>query len=96
MAVKITYIRKDSDTHQNPYEGITDFGWVNEQTRAAGQSTRVQMIDFLERQNGKAYVKDKFGNVANIDVWISAHGNKYLRTYTDGKWSDNLLALLEC
>lgn len=96
MAVRITCVRKDGGNHQNPHEGITDFGWVNEQTRATGQSTRAQMIDFLERQNGKAYMKDRFGNVANIGVWVSAHGNKYLRTYVDDKWSDNLLALPEC
>ena len=96
MAVKIICIRKDGGNHQNPHKKITDFGWVNEQTRAAGQSTRAQMVYFLERQNGKAYLKDRFGNVANVGVWISTHDNKYLRTYTDGKWSDNLLALPEC
>ncbi len=96
MAVRVTCINKDGGNHQNPHEGITDFGWVNEQTRATGRSTRAQMVEFLEKQNGKAYVKDRLGNVAYIGVVITSWGTKYLRTYADGKWSDNLLSLPEC
>ena len=94
--VRITCIKKDGGNHQNPHEGITDFGWINEETRARGQSTREQMVYFLEIQNGKAYVKDSLGNVAYIRVWVAASGVKYLRTYADSKWSDNLLSLPEC
>jgi len=54
------------------------------------------MIEFIEAQKGKAYVKDGRGNVAYIGVSESAAGNKYLRTYADGKWTDNLLPLPEC
>lgn len=96
MAVRITCINKDNGNHYDPHEGITDFGWVNEQTRASGRSTRVQMIQFIETQGGKAYVKDKFGNIAYVYVAVSRSGNKYLRTYADGKWTDNLLSLPEC
>lgn len=96
MAVRITCITKDNGNHQNPHEGITNYGWVNEQTRAAGNNTRAQMVDFLERQGGSAYVRDQSNNVAYIGVWKSAYGNKYLRTHADGKWTDNLLALPEC
>ena len=96
MAVKITCIRKDQGNHQNPHEGINDFGWVNEQTRAAGQSTRAQMVQFLEQQGGKAYVKDRLGSVAYISVVTSQWDTKYLRTYANGKWTDNLLSLPEC
>ena len=96
MAVRVTCIRKDGGNHQNPHEEITDFGWANEQTRATGRSTRAQMIEFLERQNGSAFVKDRSGNVAFIGVVITSWGTKYLRTYADGKWTDNLLSLPEC
>jgi len=96
MAVRITCIKKDGGNHYNPHEGITDFGWVNEQTRAAGQSTLMQMIVFLENQNGSAYVKDGFGNIAYVGVVKTDRGTKYLRTYSDGKWTDNLLSLPEC
>ena len=96
MAVRITCISKDGGNHQNPHEGITNYGWVNEQTRATGNSTRTQMLDFLERQRGVAYVRDRNRNVAKIGVWTSVYGHKYLRTFADGKWTDNLLALPEC
>lgn len=96
MAVRITCINKDNGNHMNPYEGITHFGWVNEQTRATGRSTRAEMVDFLNRQGGVAYVKDERGNTAFVGVWTSAHGIPYLRTYADGKWTDNLLSLEEC
>lgn len=96
MAVRIRCIRKDGGNHQNPHEGITHFGWINEQTRALGESTRTQMIDFLENQNGQAYVKDQLGNIAYLEIVNSAWGTRYLRTFADGKWIDNLLALPEC
>ena len=96
MAVRITCIRKVGGNHQNPHEGITDFGWVNEQTRTTGQSTRAQMLEFLERQNGKAYVKDRLGNIAYIGVVTTSWGTKHLRTCADGKWTDNLLSFPEC
>lgn len=96
MAVRITCINKDNGNHGNPHEGITNYGWRVEATGEMGNSTRAEMVDFLEVKKGKAYVKDARGNVAWVDVWVSAHGNKYLRTYADGKWTDNLLALPEC
>lgn len=96
MAVRIIGIRKDNGNHNNPHEGITDYQWTNEQTRATGISSRPQMIHFFESQGGQAYVKDYIGNVAYIGVQVSAWGTKYLRTYADGKWSDNLLSLPEC
>jgi len=96
MAVRITCIKKDNGNHNNPHEGITDFGWINEETRATGQNTLLQMVHFFEKQNGKAYVKDNFGNIAYVGIVTTNLGNKYLRTYSDGKWTDNLLALDEC
>jgi hypothetical protein len=96
MSVRITCIRKDGGNHYNPHEGITDLGWVNEQTEKKGRSTRQQMIDFLDKDKGKAYVKDSQGNVAYLGTSESAAGNKYVRTYADGKWTDNLLPLPEC
>jgi hypothetical protein len=95
MSVRVTGIRKDSGNHQNPHEGITDYQWVNEHTRATGISSRLEMILFFERDRGEAYVKDYLGNIAYIGVQTSAWGTKYLRTYANGKWSDNLLSLPE-
>ena len=95
MSVRITCINKDGGNHANPYEGITSFGWVNDQTKAAGRSTRAEMVEFLTKQGGRAYVKDALGNVAWIGV-PRTDGTPFLRTYADSKWTDNLLSLTEC
>ncbi len=95
MAVRIIGIRKDNGNHYNPHEGITDYQWINEQTRATGISSRAEMIHFFEVDRGQAYVKDQFGNVAWVGVQTSAWGTKYLRTYADSKWTNNLLSLPE-
>ncbi|MCR4279160.1 MAG: DUF3892 domain-containing protein [Candidatus Zambryskibacteria bacterium] len=96
MAIRIKCIVKDGGNHTDRHEGITNFGWANEQTRATGTSTRAQMIEFLEKQGGKAYVKDPLENIAYIGIFINAKGTKYLKTHADGKWTDNLLSLDEC
>ena len=96
MAVKIICINKDRGNHQNPHEGITHFGWINEQTRAAGKSTRAEMVQFLTQQGGQAYVRDARGNVAYVGVATNNHRLPFLRTHADGKWTDNLLSLGEC
>lgn len=95
MSVRITCINKDGGNHQNPYEGITHFGWINEQTRAAGKSTRAQMVEFLTEQGGSAYVKDIDGSIVKVGV-VKNVPNPYLRTYANGEWTDNLLSLNEC
>jgi hypothetical protein len=96
MAVKITCIKKDDGNHMNPYEAITNLGWVNEETRASGNSTLEQMIEFIEKQSGRAYTKDNYNRIAYLIVKTSAYGNKYVKTVSDGVESDNLLSLPEC
>jgi|WetSurMetagenome_2_1015567.scaffolds.fasta_scaffold170310_2 hypothetical protein len=96
MAVKITCITKDNGNHMNPHEAITNLGWVNEETRAIGTSTREQMIEFIEKQGGSAYTRDGYGGVAYLIVKTSSYENKYVKTIADGVESDNLLFLAEC
>lgn len=95
MAVRIHCINKDGGNHYNPHEGITYCGWVADDG-STGKSSRAEMIEFLEVKKGTAYVQDSRGNRAYIGVWVSAAGNKYLRTYADRVWTDNLLSLPEC
>ena len=96
VAVRITCISTDGGNHAEAHEGITHYGWVNEQTGTKGTSTRREMIAFLEVKGRTAYVKDSQGNVADIAIQKSACGDKYLRTRADQTWTDNLLALPEC
>jgi hypothetical protein len=96
MAVKITCVNKDNGNHYDPHEAITFLGWTNEKTRASGRSSLADIVNFLERQGGQAYVKDRFGNIAYLVVKVSQYGNKYVKTIPDGKMTDNLLNLPEC
>lgn len=95
MSVKITCINKDNGDHYDKHEGITHLGWLNESTNKSGKCTRAEMIKFLEDGN-RAYTKDNLGNIAYLVVRMSSAGNKYVKTVADGKYTDNLLYLVEC
>ncbi len=72
----------------DPYEGITHLG---------GDSwkwTRQQVVASIEQKTNTFYTLVQ-GNRANVGV-VDGPNGKYLRTYADGKWNDNLLALPEC
>lgn len=53
------------------------------------------VVRFIESKTHRFYTNEG-GVVAWVGVQTSAAGNKYLRTYADGIWKDNLLALKEC
>lgn len=95
MAVKIRAIEKDSGNHYNPHEAIQAYCWVNEQTSESGKTNRPNMVAWVEKGN-KAYVKDALGNIAYCYVRTSSNGNKFLQTYSDGTYTNNLLNLPEC
>jgi hypothetical protein len=41
-------------------------------------------------------VQDARGNTSRVGTAETARGTKYVRTYRDSTWTDNLLALPEC
>ncbi|MCK0197403.1 DUF3892 domain-containing protein [Ancylobacter crimeensis] len=70
------------------YEGITHLGgdgW---------KWTRSQVIASIEAGTHGFYTLVR-GNHATVGV-VNGPNGKYVRTYADGKWNDNLLALYEC
>jgi hypothetical protein len=70
------------------HEGITHLGgdgW---------KWTRQQVIDAIEGER-YAFYTNAGGKTAWVGVRQGAHG-KYLQTYADGQWNNNLLALPEC
>ncbi len=88
--MRVTCINKQP--RQDPYEGITHLGGV-----AAGvrwRWTRQQVIRSIEDKTNTFYTLEN-GNRGDIGV-VDGSSGKYLRTYADGKWNDNLLALPEC
>jgi hypothetical protein len=54
------------------------------------------MYDWIKTQNGVASVADARGNKARVGAREHANGTKYVQTYADHIWTDNLLALPEC
>jgi len=84
--VQVTCINKQP--RNNTHEGITHLGgsgwkWTRSEVI---QSIRGKTNTFFTRVNGKR---------ADIGV-VDGQNGPYLRTYADGQWNDNLLALPEC
>lgn len=72
----------------NPHEGITHLGgdgW---------KWTRQEVINSIEAGTNSFFTLVQ-GNRGDIGV-VEGPNGKYLRTYADGKWNDNLLSLREC
>ena len=95
MSLRITCINKDNGNHENPHEAISYYGWINESTDKTGKNDRPSMVEWVEKGN-KAYVKDSNNNKAYCYVRKSSKGTKFLQTYADSKFTNNLLSLPEC
>jgi hypothetical protein len=67
------------------YEHITHAG------NASGMWTREQIILWIEGNQYRFYTEVNYRR-AYVGVVHGAYG-KYIRTYADGYWNDNLLAL---
>jgi hypothetical protein len=90
VAIRITTVRL-SDGQQ--HEHIVHLWWTNPATSKNGDNTRAEIVAWIEDKGGKAYVEDARGNRADVGVRTPTHGQKFLQTHADGKWTDNLLAL---
>jgi len=84
--VLVTCINKQQ--RNNPYEGITHLGGTN------WRHTRAEVIAFIESRQHTFYTHGREGR-ADIGV-VDGPNGKYLRTYANGTWNDNLLSLDEC
>lgn len=96
MSVRITCISKAGGDHENPHVAISNLGWINEENNQRGTSTRLEMYDWIKEKSGAAYVHDAAGNQVMVGTAETQRGTKYVRTYRDKVWTDNLLALPEC
>jgi len=96
MTIRITCINKDGGNHENPHAAISHLGWTEDGTNKTGRSTRLEMYNWIKDQNGHAYVRDAYGNTSRVGTAETARGTKYVRTYRDRVWTDNLLSLMEC
>jgi hypothetical protein len=71
------------------HEHIASVQWKNPSDGATGQSTKAQMVEWIQKGN-EAKVTDG-RNI--VSVGVVTVNPPYLRTHADGTWTDNLLAL---
>lgn len=77
------------------HERITHAGGPRPDGAGRWKDSVTNIIGFIERKEHRFYTQE--GNrTAWVGVRTSTAGNKYIQTYADNQWSDNLLALREC
>ena len=74
------------------HEHIAHFGWIGYEDGKGGQSTRQQLVGWIDGESGVVYVKSATSKV-RVGVVKPALGYPYLRTYANETWTDNLLSL---
>ena len=84
--LQVTCVTKTANTHEH----ITHLGGGS----AWAKKPRSTVIYDIEH-NINSYYTSVNGNTAEVGVVDGANG-KYVRTYADGKYNDNLLALPAC
>ena len=79
----------------SPHERITHVGGPNPSGVGRWKDTVPNVVLAIEQKTHRFYTSEG-GATASVGVRVSSAGNKYLQTYADGVWKDNLLALKEC
>lgn len=72
------------------HEHIAEVQWIDPADSKTGHSTRSAMVEFLETKNGRAVAGE---GAQQVEVGVVDASPKYIRTYADKKWTNNLLAL---
>jgi hypothetical protein len=91
MSIQITHVRKQD--RGSKHEAISHYGCPNKDG-TLGIHERESFIKWLEDNEVKAYVSD-----GTNKAWCGIRDNghiKYLQTYADKVWTDNLLSLPSC
>ena len=89
--VQVTCITKPHP--QSPHEHITHLG----NPRNGWMWTREQVIASIDAKTNTFFVIDPVsGKRANIGVVRVPGRAPYVKTYADGKWTNNLLSLNQC
>jgi hypothetical protein len=79
------------------HEHITHIGNITNVAADRLRMSRVEAIRRIDAKEAAFYTVDRSTNAKiYIGVVRETGKNPFLRTYADGKWNDNLLALAEC
>ncbi len=93
MALEITGIRKPEPN--DPHEAISHYRWHDDDDNTNGIDERTALIKWMEDNKVDAYVANGSGKVW-CAIRENKYGTKYLQTYADKTWNDNLLSLPQC
>ena len=78
------------------HDHIAAVHWVDVANGETGENTREQMVEWLDAsKSNKAVVGDYPTDFAYVGTVHPQYGHAYIRTYADGEWTDNLLAIDE-
>jgi len=86
----MVYVTAIHQEDGSSHEHITSVKWRNPSTGDTGQNTKAEMVDWIKNKSGDARVTD---GTNTVQVGVVDASPPYIRTYADGKWTDNLLAL---
>ncbi len=75
------------------HERIAELEYINQKDSTTGRTSRENLYDWLKNDNGVAFVKDNAGDKVNVYPRLNNYGTKYVQTYADNTWKDNLLHL---
>jgi hypothetical protein len=78
------------------HDAITHVGGPNPNGPGRWKDTAQNVVRMIEAKTHRFFTRDTNGHVAWVGVNTSAAGNKYLQTFADGVWNNNLLAQREC
>lgn len=92
MSVEITHVRYGSTS--KTHETIIRYKWRGIETNETGDNDKPSMVAWVDESGNHAYVGSGSSRV-EVGVVRPDSGQPYLRTYADGKWSNNLLSLPE-
>ncbi|QBE48240.1 DUF3892 domain-containing protein [Leucobacter triazinivorans] len=90
MAIEITHVRFGSTSRTE--DQFVRYKWKNVSDGNTGDSDKPTLVDWIDNKNGTAYVGSGPSRV-NVGAVRPQSGQPHLRTYADGKWTNNLLNL---
>ena len=95
MKIRITCTCRNGNTYPNPHEGITELGWINEDTKETGKKSVEDMILWVLNDYVDVYVEETKGEKAELEP-VKGKTKTYLRSIADDTSDNNLLNLPIC
>jgi hypothetical protein len=99
LEIEITGIRKDNGNHENPFEAVEAYRWIQHSTGNTSVTDRKTVVSWLDNGvNGLKVIAcvQRVSPRADCFVNQSIRGTRFLQTKSDATDQNNLLRLPEC